>query len=90
MNGITLIGEYVGRSSHLCTLRHPVVRLSTGRPCMVGKYGYCTRITEELESIELSDHVELTRDEEDECWSLVNRYEELVELLPLERPVFTG
>lgn len=83
MNGIDLIGEYVSPRQHLLKLRYPVVRLSTGRPVMVGKHSYSTMVTETLEELDRSEYVETTRDEQDECWNLVGRYEEIVGLLPV-------
>jgi hypothetical protein len=81
MNSVNLIGEYVSPRQHLLKLRSPVVRLSTGRPVMIGKHCYSSMITETLEEMDRSDYTPLTRSEEDECWNLVGRYEEIVGLL---------
>lgn len=82
MNGIDLIGEYVSPLDHLLTLRSPVVRISTGRPVMIGKHCYSSLISETLEELDRSEYVPPTRDEEDEIWNLVGRYNEIVGLLP--------
>jgi hypothetical protein len=89
MKDVRLLGEYVGPVSHLCRLRHPVVLLSTGRPIMVGRYSYSSRITESLDELSYEDWTPLSRDEEDESWNLVGRYDEIVGLLPEERPTYT-
>lgn len=85
---IVLVGEWVG--SPYGRGRMPMVRLSSGRVVLIGRHSYCTMIRDDgTEIVPGDEYVPVTRDEEDECWRLVTRVDEIVSLLPEEKPTET-